>query len=65
MPATSIQGDKKAVMIFIHGQTFQNSGTNLPVLNGTAFASIGDVIIVTISYRIGMNASNSLEVHVN
>lgn len=43
----------KAVMLFIHGGNFQFQGANSKQFNGTFFASFGDVIVVTIEYRIG------------
>ena len=53
MPQTVKTGEKKAVMLFIHGGNFQYFGANAPIFNSTFFASIGDVIVVTINYRLG------------
>ena len=44
---------QKAVMLFIHGGNFQYLGANSVRLNGTFLASQGDVIVVTIQYRLG------------
>lgn len=44
---------EKAVMLFIHGGNFQFQGANSILLNGSFLASQGDVIVVTIQYRIG------------
>ena len=41
-------------MLFIHGGNFQYLGASSPVFNSTFFASIGDVIVVTIDYRLGL-----------
>lgn len=50
-PQTIVNGEKKAVMVFIHGESFQNFASN--PFNSSMFASIGDVIIVTLNYRLG------------
>ncbi|XP_076074380.1 fatty acyl-CoA hydrolase precursor, medium chain-like [Mytilus galloprovincialis] len=43
---------KKAVMIWIHGGSYI-SGTGM-LYNGAYMASVGDVIIVTVNYRLGV-----------
>lgn len=53
VPKTVKTGEKKAVMVFIHGGNFQHYGASSPLFNSTFFASIGDVIVVTINYRLG------------
>ena len=40
-------------MLFIHGGNFQFQGANSVLFNGTFLAAQGDVIVVTIQYRIG------------
>ena len=40
-------------MLFIHGGNFQVLGGNSPLFNSTFFAAYGDVIVVTINYRLG------------
>ena len=53
MPQTILDGEKKAVLIFIHGGNFQFQGANEEYLNSALFSSLGDVIVVTINYRLG------------
>lgn len=45
---------KKPVMVFIHGGAFLIGGTNTPLYNGNNMATEGDVVIVTIQYRLGV-----------
>jgi para-nitrobenzyl esterase len=54
VPKTVKTGEKKAVMVFIHGGNFQHYGASSPMFNSTFFAGIGDVIVVTINYRLGL-----------
>ena len=53
VPQTIKTGDKKAVMFFMHGGNFQYYGGNAALFNSTFYAAIGDVIVVTINYRLG------------
>ena len=53
VPQTIKTGDKKAVMFFIHGGNFIKFGGNSKLFNSTFYAAIGDVIVVTINYRLG------------
>jgi para-nitrobenzyl esterase len=46
-------------MLFIHGGNFQVFGGNSPLFNSTFFAAYGDVVIVTINYRLGINYCNN------
>ncbi|OME88721.1 MULTISPECIES: carboxylesterase/lipase family protein [Paenibacillus] len=41
------------VMVWIHGGTFITGSGSLPSYNGTSFVLRGDVIVVTINYRLG------------
>ncbi|RAR44086.1 carboxylesterase/lipase family protein [Paenibacillus sp. MDMC362] len=41
------------VMVWIHGGTFVTGAGSLPSYNGTPFVLRGDVIVVTINYRLG------------
>lgn len=44
---------KRPVMVWIHGGGFFTGGTNDPKYNGTYFAERGDVVLVSIQYRLG------------
>ncbi len=47
--------DKKnrPVMVWVHGGGFFTGGTNDPWYDGTSFVERGDVVMVTIQYRLG------------
>ena len=49
---------KYAVMIFIHGGGFDSVSASMSVFNGTNIAGIGNVILVTINYRLGKVRKN-------
>ena len=44
----------KAVMVYIHGGSFEIGGNNAPLLNPTLMVNQSDTIIVTIQYRLGV-----------
>ncbi|MGK2958217.1 MAG: carboxylesterase/lipase family protein [Acidimicrobiales bacterium] len=44
---------KRPVMVWIHGGSFLSGSGRAPWYDGMAFATLGDVIIVTINYRLG------------
>jgi para-nitrobenzyl esterase len=44
---------KRPVMVWIHGGAFQFGSGSTPWYDGTRFASNGDVVLVTINYRLG------------
>ena len=47
-------GDKRRPVLFwIHGGAFTMGSSSTPWYDGTAFATNGDVVIVTINYRLG------------
>lgn len=45
--------DLKPVVIFIHPGAFMTGSSNLPAHDGSRLASRGDVIVVTMNYRLG------------
>nr|WP_302054115.1 carboxylesterase family protein [Sphingomonas tagetis] len=47
------QGEKRPVMIFVHGGSFVSGSKDVPVYDGSAFARDG-VVCVTINYRVGI-----------
>jgi len=50
-PATD--GGKRPVMFSIHGGAFKTGSANMDVHDGLALAQSGDVVVVTINYRLG------------
>jgi para-nitrobenzyl esterase len=49
----SSDNGKRPVMFFIHGGGFDGGTASTDSVNGTAFAQNGDVVLVTINYRLG------------
>ncbi len=47
------EGDARAVMVWLHGGAFQTGTASGPVYDGAALARAGDVIVVTLNYRVG------------
>lgn len=45
---------KKTVMVFIHGGAFFSGSIDLDVYQGEILASYGDVIVVSLAYRLGV-----------
>ncbi len=45
---------RRPVMVWIHGGSFVTGSGSTPWYNGTAFATQGDVVVVTINYRLGV-----------
>lgn len=45
-------GDRKPVMVWLHGGAYVLGSGTQPLYDGTALASHGDVIVVTINYRL-------------
>jgi hypothetical protein len=51
-PTAAVQEKKLPVLVFIHGESFEwNSGNPY---DGTVLASYGDMIVVTLNYRLGI-----------
>jgi para-nitrobenzyl esterase len=46
-------GARRPVMVWIHGGAFVTGSGSTPWYDGTAFARNGDVVLVTINYRLG------------
>jgi para-nitrobenzyl esterase len=44
---------KRPVMFWIHGGAFVNGSGSSPIYDGTPFTKHGDVVVVTINYRLG------------
>jgi para-nitrobenzyl esterase len=47
-------GKKRPVMVWIHGGAFLFGSGSTPWYDGTAFAANGDVVVVTINYRLNV-----------
>lgn len=47
-------GSGFAVMVFIHGGDFLSYSGSSPLFNGDVFVKKGNVILVTLNYRLGM-----------
>ncbi len=43
----------RPVMVWIHGGAFVTGSGSIPWYDGTAFATHGDVVVVTLNYRLG------------
>jgi para-nitrobenzyl esterase len=50
--ASSAPGDKKPVMVWVHGGAYVLGSAGQPLYDGTVLASGGDAVIVTINYRL-------------
>jgi neuroligin len=51
-PTAAVQEKKLPVLVFIHGESFEwNSGNPY---DGSVLASYGDMIVVTLNYRLGI-----------
>lgn len=45
--------EKKPVMVWIHGGSFYSGSSSTPQFDGTKLAQQGDVIVITLNYRLG------------
>jgi para-nitrobenzyl esterase len=46
-------GDSKPVMVWIHGGAYVLGSANQPMYDGRVLAAGGDVVVVTVNYRLG------------
>jgi para-nitrobenzyl esterase len=49
----AIDGNKRPVMMWIHGGAFSSGAGSLPWYSGERFAAQGDVVFASINYRLG------------
>jgi para-nitrobenzyl esterase len=49
----ALDDGRRPVMVWIHGGAFVNGSGSTPWYDGTRFASRGDLVVVTINYRLG------------
>ncbi|CAH8770803.1 carboxylesterase family protein [Paenibacillus dendritiformis] len=50
---TKLTNEKRPVLFWIHGGGWLSGGGSLPWYNGSEMASNGDVVVVTVNYRLG------------
>jgi para-nitrobenzyl esterase len=50
--ASAEPGDRKPVMVWLHGGAYVLGSGSQPLYDGTALASRGDAVVVTINYRL-------------
>ncbi len=48
-----VDGERRPVMVWIHGGAFQIGSSSQSMYDGEALAQRGDVVVVTINYRLG------------
>jgi para-nitrobenzyl esterase len=49
----ALDDDKRAVLVWIHGGAYRTGQGAVPWYNGTSFALNGDIVTVSINYRLG------------
>ena len=49
----ALDAGKRPVMVWIHGGAFITGGSAMPLYAGAALASNGNVVVVTLNYRLG------------
>ncbi|XOV81450.1 MAG: carboxylesterase/lipase family protein [bacterium] len=49
----STDGKKRPVLVWIHGGGYRTGQGSIPWYNGTAFNKNGDIVVVSINYRLG------------
>ncbi len=52
-PPDTQPGDGKPVMVWVHGGAYVLGSASQPLYHGAALATGGDVIVVTVNYRLG------------
>ncbi len=61
-PAAALaDGDARPVMVWLHGGAFLTGASSGPVYDGRALARAGDVVVVTLNYRVGALGFLALE----
>jgi para-nitrobenzyl esterase len=53
VPATATSTSQLPVMVWIHGGSFVTGSGSTPLYDGTRFAAHGEVVVVTLNYRLG------------
>jgi para-nitrobenzyl esterase len=52
-PSEIAGGDRRPVMVWIHGGAYVLGSANQPLYDGRVLAAGGDVVVVTVNYRLG------------
>lgn len=52
-PSTVSPGDRKPVMVWVHGGAYVFGSGSQPLYDGAATVAGGDVVLVTVNYRLG------------
>ena len=52
--ASSSGEDRHPVMVWFHGGAFFSGSTDLPIYDGRTLAALGQVVVVTVNYRLGV-----------
>ncbi|MBX7435295.1 carboxylesterase/lipase family protein [Mycobacterium sp. Y57] len=52
-PSGTRAGDAKPVMVWVHGGAYILGAASQPLYHGAALAAGGDVVVVTVNYRLG------------
>lgn len=52
-PSGTAAGDRKPVMVWVHGGAYVLGAASQTLYHGRALATAGDVIVVTVNYRLG------------
>jgi para-nitrobenzyl esterase len=52
-PSDTAAGDRKPVMVWIHGGAYIFGSASQPLYDGAVFSAGGDVVVVTVNYRVG------------
>jgi para-nitrobenzyl esterase len=53
-PSNTASGDRKPVLVWVHGGAYVLGSAAQPLYRGRSLASGGDAIIVTVNYRLGV-----------
>ena len=53
-PSGTSPGDNKPVMVWLHGGAYVLGSSSQPLYSGRRLAGSGDVIVVTLNYRVGV-----------
>ena len=53
-PSGTTAGDAKPVMVWLHGGAYVLGSATQPLYNGKRLAAGGDVVVVTVNYRVGV-----------
>lgn len=44
---------RRAVLVWVHGGGYETGGSSVDVYDGSALAAAGDVLVVSVQYRLG------------